>query len=68
MLSAVKQIPTGTEDWKSEFLKSVSRKMDEILEDYQMDSITDISKSLFQNRSEIMGKAAFPLGPVGYSL
>jgi hypothetical protein len=61
MLLAVQKIPTGTEDWKSDFIDFVSHKMDEILEDYPMDSITDISKSLFQNRSEIMGKAALAL-------
>jgi len=35
--------------------------LDEIEKDYPMESITDISKSLFQNRSEIMGQAALAL-------
>ena len=38
-----------------------ANRLDEIEKDYPMESITDISKSLFQNRSEIMGQAALAL-------
>jgi len=61
MLSALQPTANGTEDWKSGFLQFVSDRMDQIEKDEAMDSITDISKSLFQNRSEIMGQAALAL-------
>ena len=61
MLPATKIAPIESVDWKSEFLSFVSNRLDQIEKDYTMDSITDISKSLFQNRSEIMGKAALSL-------
>jgi len=47
-----------SEEWKSGFLSFASSRLDQIAKDYHMDSITDISKSLFSNRSEIMGQAA----------
>lgn len=61
MSTAVQLAHAGTEDWKSEFLTFVSDRLDQIEKDYPMESITDISKSLFQNRSEIMGQAALVL-------
>jgi hypothetical protein len=61
MLAAVQVTPIGSEDWKSDFLSFVSKRLDQIEKDYPMDSITDISKSLFSNRSEIMGQAALAL-------
>ena len=61
MLAAVQQTSVGTEDWKSSFLALISDRLDEIEKDYPMESISDISKSLFQNRSEIMGQAALAL-------
>jgi hypothetical protein len=61
MLAAVQQASVDAEDWKSSFLLFVSNRLDEIEKDYPMESITDISKSLFQNRSEIMGQAALAL-------
>lgn len=48
-------------DWKSDFLSFLSDRLDKIERDNSMDSITDISKSLFDNRSEIMGQAALAL-------
>ena len=50
-----------SEDWKSEFLSFVSERLEQIEKDYQMDSMDDISKSLFANRSDIMGQAALAL-------
>ena len=61
MLAAVQRASIDAEDWKSAFLSFVSDRLDEIEKDYPMESITDISKSLFQNRSEIMGQAALAL-------
>lgn len=61
MLTAVQQTSVGTEDWKSSFLALISDRLDEIEKDYPMESISDISTSLFQNRSEIMGQAALAL-------
>ena len=61
MLAAVQRASIDAEDWKSAFLSLVSDRLDEIENDYPMESITDISKSLFQNRSEIMGQAALAL-------
>ena len=61
MLAAVQRASIDAEDWKSAFLAFVSDRLDEIEKDYPMESITDISKSLFQNRSEIMGQAALAL-------
>ena len=49
------------EDWKSEFLSFVSERLDQIEKDYPMESMDDISKSLFANRSDIMGQAALAL-------
>ena len=34
-------------DWKSDFLAFVSQRLDQIEKEYQMDSMDDISKSLF---------------------
>jgi len=56
MLAAAQQ--ASIDDWKSSFLSFVSNRLDEIEKDYPMESITDISKSLFQNRSQIMGQGA----------
>ena len=61
MLAAVQQASINAKDWKSAFLSLVSDRLDEIEKDYPMESITDISKSLFQNRSQIMGQAALAL-------
>ena len=57
MSVAVQQAFLDAEDWKSSFLLFVSNRLDEIESGFPMESITDISKSLFQNRSEIMGQA-----------
>ena len=48
-------------DWKSDFLSFVSERLEQIEKDYQMESMDDISKSLFENRSDIMGQAALAL-------
>jgi hypothetical protein len=61
MIAAIKPQTVGVEDWKSEFLSFVANRLDEIEKDVPMESITDISKSLFQNRSAIMGQAALAL-------
>jgi hypothetical protein len=61
MLSSVQPVSFDVEDWKSGFLSFVSNRMDQIEKDYSMESITDITKSLFQNRSEIMGQATLAL-------
>ncbi len=61
MLSATQIAPVGSENWKSDFLSFLSNRLDQIEKDYSMESITDISKNLFKNRSEIMGQAALAL-------
>ena len=48
-------------DWKSDFLAFLFDRLDEIEEESSMDSMDDISKSLFRNRPEIMGQAALAL-------
>ncbi|MBC8461207.1 MAG: hypothetical protein H8D67_24750, partial [Deltaproteobacteria bacterium] len=50
-----------SEDWKSNFLSFVSDRLDQIEKDCQMESMDDISRSLFANRSDIMGQAALAL-------
>ena len=50
-----------SEDWKSGFLSFVSERLDQMEKDSKMDSMDDISKSLFANRSDIMGQAALTL-------
>ncbi|MCP4553141.1 MAG: ISKra4 family transposase, partial [Bacteroidetes bacterium] len=50
-----------TEDWKSEFLFFISNRLDEMERDSPMESMDDISKTLFENRSDIMGHAALAL-------
>ena len=50
-----------SEDWKSEFLAFVGERLDQIEKNYPMESMDDISKSLFANRSDIMGQAALAL-------
>lgn len=50
-----------SEDWKSNFLSFVSDRLDQIEKDCQMESMDDISRSLFANRSDIMGQAALVL-------
>ena len=52
---------SAVEDWKSDFLSFLCDRLDEIERDSPMDSMDDISKSLFKNRSEIMGQAALAL-------
>ena len=61
MPAAVQATGIVSEDWKSEFLSFVSNRLDQIEKDYQMESMDDISKSLFINRSDIMGQAALAL-------
>ena len=61
MLAAIQTISPGSENWKSNFLSFISNRLDQIEKDESMESITDISKSLFTNRSEIMGQAALAL-------
>jgi hypothetical protein len=61
MSVAVQQSFGDAKDWKSSFLSFISNRLDELESNYPMESITDISKSLFQNRSEIMGQAALAL-------
>jgi hypothetical protein len=61
MIAAIEQHTVAVKDWKSEFLSFVGNRLDEIEKDVSMESITDISKSLFQNRSAIMGQAASAL-------
>ena len=48
-------------DWKSDFLCFLCDRFDKIERESAMDSMDDISKSLFKNRSEIMGQAALAL-------
>jgi len=50
-----------SKDWKSDFLSFVSERLEQIEKDYPMESMDDISKSLFANRSDIMGQAALAL-------
>jgi len=45
-------------DWKSDFISFIDGRLDEISKDSRMTSLEDISKNLFANRSEIMGRAA----------
>ncbi len=61
MLAAVQTIPTDSGNWKSNFLSFAGNCLDQIEKDDLMESITDISKNLFTNRSEIMGQAALAL-------
>jgi uncharacterized protein with PIN domain len=61
MSAAVQIAYNDSEDWKSSFLTFTSDCLDQIEKDYPMECITDISKSLFQKRSEIMGQAALAL-------
>ena len=61
MLAAAQATFVGSENWKSNFLSFVSNRLDQIEKDYPIETITDISKSLFTNRSEIMGQAALAL-------
>ena len=56
-----KSAVVDSKDWKSDFLTFVSERLDQIERENQMDSIDDISKSLFANRSGIMGQAALAL-------
>ena len=61
MSVAVQQSFIDAGDWKSSFLSFISNRLDELESNFSMEFITDISKSLFQNRSEIMGQAALAL-------
>jgi len=61
MLAEIQATPIDSESWKSNFLSFVSNRLDQIEKDDSMESITDISKSLFTNRSEIMGQAALAI-------
>lgn len=61
MLAEIQATPIDSESWKLNFLSFVSNRLDQIEKDDSMESITDISKSLFTNRSEIMGQAALAI-------
>ena len=54
-------LSSSAKDWKSDFLSFLSDRLDKLEEETTMDSMDDISKSLFQNCSEIMGQAALAL-------
>ena len=49
------------EDWRSEFFTFLWDRLEEIESEMVMDSLDEISKALFQNRSDIMGRAALAL-------
>ena len=49
------------EDWRSEFFTFLWDRLEEIESEIVMDSLDDISKALFQNGSDIMGRAALAL-------
>ena len=49
------------EDWKSDFLFFLWDRLEQIESEIGMDSLDDISKGLFQHRSDIMGRAALAL-------
>ena len=57
----------ASENWKADFLAFISERMDQIDGDPQMVSMDDISKSLFSNRSDIMGQMALTLIERKYS-
>jgi len=61
MLAAIQATSPSLENWKSNFLSFISNRLDQIEKNDSMESITDISKNLFINRSEIMGQAALAL-------
>lgn len=48
-------------DWKLDFLSLVVDRLEVIGDDISVNSMDDISKSLFKNRAEIMGQAALAL-------
>lgn len=50
-----------SDDWKADFLSVVSERLEQIEKDNQMESLDDISRSLFRNRSDIMEQAAIAL-------
>ena len=54
-------VSTNPQDWKSGFLSFAAERLEQIERDGRMDSLDDISKSLFKNRSDIMGQAALAL-------
>jgi len=54
-------VSVSPEDWKSNFLSFAGDRIEQIERDDKMDSLDDISKSLFENRSDIMGQAALAL-------
>ena len=56
-----KAVVCNAHDWKSGFLSFAGERLDQLERDEQMDSLDDISKSLFENRSDIMGQAALAL-------
>ena len=56
-----KAVVSNVHDWKSGFLSFAGERLDQLERDEQMDSLDDISKSLFENRSDIMGQAALAL-------
>jgi len=51
----------SVEDWKTDFLRFLCDRFDKIERESPMDSMDDISRSLFENRSDIMGQAAIAL-------
>ena len=50
------KVTNSQEEWRTVFFDYFDTKLDQIEQEYKMDNLADISKAIFQERSEILGR------------
>ena len=56
MSLAVRKKVEPSENWRSEFFDFLDTRLDKILEEYPMENLGEISKAIFKERAEILGR------------
>ncbi len=56
---AVRQTAPPIEDWRSKFFSFLDDRLDKIENEYSMNDLGEISKAVFQNRSELLGRMVY---------
>ncbi len=61
MALAVKKEIESTESWRSKFFEFLETRLDKIEQEYPMEDLGEITKAVFQERSEILGRLVLGL-------
>lgn len=56
MAVAVRKKAGSSENWRSQFFNFLDTRLDKIEQEYSMEDLGEISKAVFQERSEILGQ------------